>query len=83
MHIYTRLGAIWGVMEVVIGSVCTFVLRIPEVKTYFNIDCIHGGDVWRPHSFLGELFVTGHMFITMLYITLYYITFWSIPFRCN
>ena len=83
MHIYTRLGIIWGFIQIVIGSICTFVLRIPQVKTFFNVHCIHRGDVWEPHSFFGELFVTGHMLITMLYITLYYIIFWTIPFQCN
>ena len=83
MHIYTRLGVIWGLIQIVIGSICTFVLRISQIKTFFNVHCIHRGDVWEPHSFFGELFVTVHMMITMLYITLYYITFWTIPFQCN
>jgi hypothetical protein len=80
---HTRLGLIWGIIQIVIGSICTFVLRISAVKDFFNISCLHSGQVWVPHSFFGELFVTSHMLITMLYITLYYITFWIIPFRCN
>jgi len=82
-HLYAKLGLIWGCIQIVIGTICTFVLRIPSVKDFFHVSC-RGGEIWIPEkSFMGELFVTAHMLITMLYITLYYITFWTIPFRCN
>jgi len=82
-HMYTRLGLIWGIIQVLIGIICTFILRIQSVKDFFKVYCMHGAKVWEPHSFFGELFVTSHMLITMLYITMYYITFWTIPYRCN
>lgn len=60
----------------------TFILPIQNVKDAFNVQCKRG-IIWAPNGFLAELFVTVHMFITMIYLTLYYIVFWSIPYRYN
>jgi hypothetical protein len=53
----------------------------------FNVQCrlepSGAPSVWHVHGMAAEMFVTGHMILTMTYITSYYITFWVIPFRCN
>ena len=82
MRVYARLGMLWSYIQVIIGSICVFVIPIPSVKPVFAVEC-RKDIIWIPHAFMGELFVTAHMLITMLYITMYYITFWTIPFRCN
>jgi len=40
---HTRLGIVWGVIQIVIGSICTFIVRIPEVKEFFKVSCMHSG----------------------------------------
>ena len=39
--------------------------------------------MWKPQGLLGELFVTGHMLITMIYLTQYYVSFFTMPYRCG
>ena len=59
-----------------------FIMRKDQVRAVIRVEC-ENKVVWKPEGFLGELFVTAHMLITMIYLTQYYVSFFTIPYRCN
>ena len=50
------------------------------MREIFVVECLDSSSVWHAKGLPGELFVTGHMLMTMIYITLYLFVFWKLPY---
>ena len=82
---FSIFGIFVSFLEVWLGIGGFFLIELNGLKQLIDLRCESGimnkESVWEAHGTLGELYITAHIVVIMIYFTIYYIVFLVIPWK--